>query len=148
VATPTITPGGATYSAEQSVVLATATPDAVIRYTLDGTDPTLSSPIYATSLTVGAPKTVKARAFKKDWNGSATTSAAFAFSAGTAPIPSVSVAGGDYAVTQVVTVTVDDPGATIRYTTNGVGICPESCRKALWRNAPAERRLTLSPYAA
>ena len=27
-------------------------------------------------------------------------------------------------------------------------ICPESCRKAFWRNAPAERRLTLPPYAA
>jgi hypothetical protein len=27
-------------------------------------------------------------------------------------------------------------------------ICPESCRKAFSRNAPAERRLTLPPYAA
>ncbi len=29
-----------------------------------------------------------------------------------------------------------------------IGICPESCRKALWRDAPAERLLTLPPYAA
>jgi len=35
-----------------------------------------------------------------------------------------------------------------RISANAVGICPESCRKAFWRDAPAERLLTLPPYAA
>jgi hypothetical protein len=30
----------------------------------------------------------------------------------------------------------------------GGWIRPESCRKAFWRSAPAERELTLPPYAA
>jgi len=30
----------------------------------------------------------------------------------------------------------------------GRRMCPESCRKASWRSPPAERELTLPPYAA
>jgi hypothetical protein len=33
-------------------------------------------------------------------------------------------------------------------TSSQEGICPGSCRKALWRDAPAERLLTVPPYAA
>lgn len=120
VATPTIVPGSGTYSAEQTVTIATSTPGAVLRYTLDGSDPTLNSALYASPLKVAAPKMVKARGFKSDWNGSATATETFVFSDGAAPIPSVDVPGGDYAVTQTVTVSVADPAdVIIRYTTNG-----------------------------
>lgn len=125
--TPTITPGSGTYAAEQTVTLTTSTSGAVIRYTLDGSEPTLTSALYTAPLKVSAPKTVKARAFKKDWNGSATASATYAFSDGAAPIPSVDVPGSDYAVTQTVTVSVPDPaGVTIRYTTDGTVPIPTS----------------------
>ncbi len=43
VSTPTMTPAGGTYTSAQSVTLSTTTAGATIRYTLDGTSPTLVS---------------------------------------------------------------------------------------------------------
>lgn len=47
-----------------NVRLQCATPEAVIRYTLDGTVPTLNSPVYYTGLDFVSLTTVRARAFK------------------------------------------------------------------------------------
>lgn len=52
VATPTITPNGGAFTAAQQVTLATTTANAVIRYTLDGSTPTATSPLYATPFTI------------------------------------------------------------------------------------------------
>lgn len=46
------------------VWLSTATKGASIRYTLDGTEPTSSSPLFADSVTIDSTRTLKARAFK------------------------------------------------------------------------------------
>lgn len=45
--------------------MTTTTPDAVIRYTLDGTAPQETSPVYSGPLTLEASDTVKARAFRR-----------------------------------------------------------------------------------
>jgi len=79
-ATPTVTPGTGLYTAAQSVVLATSTPDAALRYTTDGTDPTEASTFYAASFTVDTLTTVKARAFLSGWAPSAVAEASFTFS--------------------------------------------------------------------
>lgn len=46
VATPTVYPEPGTYITTESVALFCATPDAEIHYTLDGTDPNSSSPVF------------------------------------------------------------------------------------------------------
>lgn len=83
-ATPTITPNGGTLiasaSAPASVWLSTTTPGAEIRYMLDGSEPTSSSPQYTGTIkleTTGTV-TVKARAFKSGMIESSTASASFA----------------------------------------------------------------------
>src|ERR1700689_506274 len=61
-ATPTFSPAAGTYTAVQSVSLATTTAGASIYYTLDGTTPTNTSTLYsaATPIQVSATTTIKA----------------------------------------------------------------------------------------
>jgi hypothetical protein len=64
VAAVTFNPPPSTYSAPISVTLSCATVGATIRYTTDGTDPTTSSPMYNTSISVTTTITIKAKAYK------------------------------------------------------------------------------------
>lgn len=67
VATPTFSVPAGIYTTAQTVEILCATEGATIRYTLDGTDPTEESTEYTTeALTITAPTTVKAKAFKQD----------------------------------------------------------------------------------
>ena len=119
-ATPTFSPAAGSYTSGQTVTINTTTSDATIRYTTDGSDPTLLSKVYSGPLTISQPVTLKARAFKRDWTGSGTASAAYTFDFGTVAMPTLSPAPGDYPTTRAVTVTTATAGATIRYTTNGL----------------------------
>ena len=78
---PTVSPAdGAKIFCATQVVLTCATPGAVIRYTLDGSDPTLQSPRYAEPFEVlGERVTVKAIAFARNMNPSEVTTATFTY---------------------------------------------------------------------
>jgi len=102
--TPVLTPPGGTYSGPQNVSIATATPGAQLRYTLDGTPPTASSPLYAGPVTVACGQTLSAAAFKDRVVRS--DPAQGTYSCETAPAPCSTFAGFFAAV-----FTVDsDPG--------------------------------------
>ena len=120
VSTPTLTPTPGTFSAAPLVTLATATSDASIRYTLDGSDPVATSPLYRYPFVVSATTTVKARAFKAGMTQSAAATGAYAVdAAGATATPTVVPAGGLFTTRQ--TVTIAGPvGATLRYTTTGL----------------------------
>ncbi len=64
VATPSITPASGDYFAPITVSMTCATTDAIIYYTLDGTDPDETSTVFSTSFSVSTTTTVKARAYK------------------------------------------------------------------------------------
>ena len=64
VATPVISPSSGLYYEPKTVTITTATPDAVIHYTIDGTPPTADSQIYAIPFTITTTTTVKAFAVK------------------------------------------------------------------------------------
>lgn len=78
VTTPVIEPDGGNSTGMFTVHLTTSTPDAVIRYTVDGTDPSLTSgSLYAQPLQIAGSCTVKARAFKVGFSDSVIATAVF-----------------------------------------------------------------------
>jgi len=79
VATPTITPAtGGTFSNSVTVTLRCTTAGATIRYTINGSDPTTTSPIYnKTALTLTNSVTLKAAAFKAKMAESVVATATF-----------------------------------------------------------------------
>lgn len=76
-ATPTITPNGGEFETTVEVTLACETADAAIYYTLDGTDPTAESTLYAEAFTLAETTTVKAIAVKEGLANSAVAEATF-----------------------------------------------------------------------
>ena len=69
-ATPTFTPEAGTYFEAQSVAISCNTADAVIYYTLDGSDPTENSSVYSEPITVDENLTIKAIAMKEGYENS------------------------------------------------------------------------------
>jgi alpha-tubulin suppressor-like RCC1 family protein len=119
VATPTFSPAAGTYTQAQTVTIATTTAGAIIRYTLDGSDPTTVSPIFAAPLEVAATMTVKARAYKSEMSPSAVASAAYTIDTGAVAAPTITPGAGLYTTQQTVTISTATGGATIHYTTTG-----------------------------
>ena len=109
VVSPVMSPGGGTYDSDQDVALTCETSGATIRYTTDGSDPTESSTVYSTPISVagiGTSMTIKAYATKAGMLDST-------ISTGTYSIQSVAIAGitsstsnGTYGIDSVINVTV------------------------------------------
>ena len=113
---PTMSPTSGT-SVNSVTVTISASNGAEIRYTTDGTDPTPSGPLYTAPLSLTSTTTLKAQAYKIDWLPSAVTTETYTIQAAT---PTFSPVAGTYAAGQTVTLSSTTPGATIRYTINGV----------------------------
>ena len=77
VEAPVFTPGTGTYADSVVFSITCATEGAEIRYTMDGSEPTATSTLYSTPITLTATTTVKAKAFKTDWNPSETVTAIY-----------------------------------------------------------------------
>ena len=79
VARPVISPSSCRFHPSTNVTITCPDPRATIRYTLDGTDPTDSSPFYRHPITIEDNVTVKARAWKSNLNPSTVASAAYTY---------------------------------------------------------------------
>ncbi len=77
VALPTFSPPAGTYYSSQSVSIDCTTEDATIHYTLDGSDPDQTSPIYTEPISIEETTTVKARAYKIDMTPSPIATAIY-----------------------------------------------------------------------
>ncbi len=77
VSAPAFSPAGGTYIGSVNLTLSSATANAVIRYTTDGSLPTAASPIYTGTITIKQSKTIRAQAFKSGLQDSAVTSASY-----------------------------------------------------------------------
>lgn len=117
---PAFAPLPGTYGAAQAVTITTATPGALIRYTLDGSTPGTGSPVYAGPIPVDGTRTLSARAFRAGWAPSAVTSGTYVIQSAAAAAPIISPAGGILAAGRSVHVTAAEAGATIHYTTTGL----------------------------
>ena len=82
-ATPTFSPAAGTYTEAQTVSISCATGGATIYYTTNGSDPTTSSSVYSSPLTVSSTQTIKAIAAASGYSNSAIGSATYTIRAGT-----------------------------------------------------------------
>jgi fibro-slime domain-containing protein len=113
-------PGRAFRTSIQVAMAVTGHPDAQIRYTTDGTEPTETSPIYADSLTFAATTTLKAKAFKTDFQPSATLTEVYTLEQVKLPTPAATPPGKTFQLSLTVGLAVSGHGdAAIRYTTDG-----------------------------
>jgi hypothetical protein len=79
------TPPGGSYSAEKLVTLTSSTSATLIRYTVDGSEPTAAAPAYSAPITVATGTVVKASAFRSGWTASDVVTAVYAVNIATAP---------------------------------------------------------------
>ena len=77
VAAPTMSPVAGPYFGTQNVTLTSSTPGSTIRYTVDGSDPTASSTLYASPISVPVSTTIKAKAFASGFTESNISTAAY-----------------------------------------------------------------------
>lgn len=139
VASPTFSLASGAYSSTQSVSISCATSGATIRYTTDNSEPTSSSNVAFSTISVSTNLTIKAKAFKTGMLDSNTVPAAYIISTQSASsssssssssfsslsvknkveTPTFTPMSGIYDEVQLVTIQCATVGATIRYTTNG-----------------------------
>ncbi len=79
VAMPVFSPPGGSYEEPVSLHISCITQDAQIRYTLNGEDPTSSSPLYSGPIALSDSTLVKARAFLYGWAPSQIQEAEYVF---------------------------------------------------------------------
>ncbi len=65
---PELSLGAGFYSGSQTVTVTNREPNSIIRYTVDGSNPIIESPVYDAPITVASTTVVKARAFSNDAN--------------------------------------------------------------------------------
>lgn len=118
VATPALSPAPGTFSSPTSVSMSCATQGTAIRYTIDGTEPTASSPAYAAALTLTAGNTtIKAKGFKDGCETSDTVSGTYTVTISCkVAAPVLSPASGS---ATSVKITCATQGANIYYTIDG-----------------------------
>ncbi|HQQ20639.1 MAG TPA: chitobiase/beta-hexosaminidase C-terminal domain-containing protein, partial [Bacteroidales bacterium] len=79
VSTPVFSPGGGTIFAPVQVTISTATADATIYYTTDGTTPDENAALYTTPISISTTTTLKAIAVKTGMTSSGVASATYTF---------------------------------------------------------------------
>lgn len=117
-------PDGGSFDSTVSVVLASSTVGAFIRYTLDGSEPSeTAGNIYTSPIMIGSSATVRAVAFKSGLKTSSVASASYTIAAPSsiqyAAAPVFSPGGGSYSSTVSVELASATEGAFIRYTLDG-----------------------------
>lgn len=115
VATPNANPGSGTYINPQNVFITCPTPGAIIRYTIDNSEPTPKSPIYHSPIYVTKTLTINAKAFKPGMTESLTITKTYKIPIRVAK-PILNPGSGTYIGSQSVQIKCSTLGAVIRYT--------------------------------
>lgn len=126
VAAPVFSPPEGIYTETQEITVSTATPEAEIRYTIDGSAPTRITGIaYTGPIPVAQTATLRAIAYREDWIDSPVAEATYTIT-GTVATPVFTPPGGTYTAPQLVALSSATPGAAIRYTVNGAVPTPST----------------------
>lgn len=147
VATPSMSPAPGSFTGTVTVTLATTTAGAVVRYTTDGTTPTLSSPAYGAALTLNDTTTIRAIGFKADFLPSSVASGSYTRTTAAVATPTLQPGSGNYRGAVSVTASCSTPGATIHYTTNGLDPTPSDASVSSGSTIQVTRSLMLKVRA-
>ena len=113
-------PHGGTYNSAQSITLASTEP-CDIHYTLDGSQPILSSPIYSVAVPITQEGITTLKFFGIDSAGNYDQIRTEKYTLDlTAPITTANPAGGNYFSSREIVLLCNDPTATTYYTLNGL----------------------------
>jgi hypothetical protein len=115
-APPTFSPASGTFNAPQTVTLSSATPGAIIYYTINSTAPTINSTKYTGPIKVSATETLEVMAVASGYSNSAVSAATFTL---VAVAPTFSPAAGAFNSAQTVAISSATPSVATYYTTNG-----------------------------
>lgn len=115
------------YASPQRLILKSATSGALVRYTLDGSVPSSSYGALYDGIPIELTETVTVRAiaFRSGWTDSGVVTGIFNIIGSLSP-PSIHPAAGRYKGAQTVTMSSSNPGALIRFRTDGFAPTPES----------------------
>lgn len=118
VPTPTLSVASGLYYADQTVTVTIPDPNATIRYTTTGVDPTSSDATVTSGGTVSVTQsqTLKVSGWKTGHTTSVVVARTYELKAVT---PTMSPGAGAYGSSQSVSMSTTTSGATIRYTTDG-----------------------------
>ncbi len=122
VAAPQFSPVGGTYSADQNVVLTSATAGVSIRYTTDGSTPSGASSLYSGPIPVtgnGTTMTIKAIATKSGMTNSLLGVATYTINYNQVSTPQLSPGTSTVGLGTTITFSDATSGATFYYTTDG-----------------------------
>jgi sugar lactone lactonase YvrE len=123
VGDPTISPNGLASNNAVTVTLGTVTDGAKLYWTIDGSEPTTASTLYAGPFVLAQNGTLRVKGFRDGFLASATVSAPFDLSVAR---PEVTPASGRYMNTTTVTISTTTDSAELRYTLDGTGPGPAS----------------------
>ena len=118
-------PPPGSYAATQSVALSTRTPQAVVYYTTDGSEPTEDSEGYLEPLDIAETTVIKAIAIKAGWETSDLVEAEYKIT-GKAGYVTFLPEPGEFTLETKVELTCGTPNAKIFYTTDGKEPTPKS----------------------
>ncbi|MEN9354397.1 MAG: hypothetical protein RL318_1722, partial [Fibrobacterota bacterium] len=119
VEAPQFTPNGGDFSAPASVEILSATDSAVIRYTVNGDEPTAASERYSKPLLISTSQVLRAIALKDGFTNSALSEAKFTIKPpDTVAMPTVSPEVKGFTGSGKVGIATATAGAKIYYTTN------------------------------
>ncbi|MFY0255333.1 chitobiase/beta-hexosaminidase C-terminal domain-containing protein [Chitinophaga sp. 30R24] len=120
-ARPKITPDRGLFEGSVAVTMSTTTDGGVIHYTLDGTTPTVNSPVYnpQDTLHITSTTTVKASTYIDGMYVSEVSSALLSVMPPVIPDPVFVPSAGIYNDPVKMAIVVGEPGSTIYYTTDG-----------------------------
>jgi len=124
VSPPVFSPPSGLFQDTVSVTISTTTPDAVIHFTTDGSEPTIFSQVFSTPIvltTSGSPHTLKALAVKPGLINSAVNSAIYNVQEKVESVTFSPVAG-TIVDTQLITLSTITSGATIHFTANALTV--------------------------
>lgn len=141
VASPNISVITGTYINNVLLSITSETTGATIRYTIDGSEPTNNiGEIYSNSITISSSLTLKAIAYKENWNNSSVISVNYIVKCAQ---PTFNVQSGIYDTTQDLIISTTTVESLITYTLDGTTPTIDSIKYEQPINIPMNSNLTV-----